>query len=94
MDCCDRPGSYPWQGTPIAIKVNKSVSTIIPVKDFTPFLKKSLRSTISCLKEDMELILVDDRMDSRCGLVLSRFQGNPQVKIVKARIRYSYLTIL
>ncbi|MDN3689127.1 glycosyltransferase [Cyclobacterium jeungdonense] len=53
------------------------VSVIIPIKDYTPFLEESLKSTVSCLRPGMELILVDERMDLDCKPVLKPYLSHP-----------------
>lgn len=61
------------------------VSVIIPIKDYTPFLVESLKSTVSCLRPEMELILVDDRMDPNCYPAVNAILSHPQVKLEKAK---------
>ncbi|WP_162342914.1 glycosyltransferase family A protein [Cyclobacterium salsum] len=63
---------------------NCRVSVILPLKDYTPFLEESLKSTVSCLKPEMELILVDDRMDPDCMPVLKPHLSHPKVTLKKA----------
>ncbi|WP_154858684.1 glycosyltransferase [Cyclobacterium xiamenense] len=62
-----------------------SVSVIVPIQAYTPFLEESLKGTISCLHTGMELVLVDERMDPRCQPFVNEALTHPQVRMAKAR---------
>lgn len=49
------------------------VSIIIPVKFYNPFFTSSLESTLSCMGEGMELILVADHADTACLEIMEQF---------------------
>lgn len=44
-----------------------------------------MKSTVSRLRADMEMILVDDGMDTACRPIVNTYASQPQVRLVKAR---------
>ncbi|WP_375585564.1 glycosyltransferase [Cyclobacterium xiamenense] len=61
-----------------------TVSVIMPIHAYTPFLEKSLESTLACLHTGMEMVLVDERMDSLCRPLVNEALAHPGVRLVKA----------